>query len=74
MPFAEIFAERFEAQAQVVLTEAQSAGQSVLDELDRERLAYRRQLQAQSALRFRLGQTLRAAASQLNRLARRVSP
>lgn len=53
MSFAEIFAERFEAQAQDASIKAPSAGQSVLDELDRERLAYRQQLQGRCFGRLR---------------------
>ena len=74
MSFAEIFAEQFGAQAQDASEEARPDEHPVLVELARQRLAYQQQLQAQSKLQFFLGQKLRALASQLNRLARWISP
>jgi hypothetical protein len=57
--FAGTFGEQFGRRAEAASSKALPAGSSALNELARERLAYRRQLQAQSPLRFRLGQMLR---------------
>lgn len=75
--FAELFGGRFlqpQEQDEAVQPDTQLAGLKVLAELDRERQAYQQQLQAQSLLRFHLGQWIRVLAWRLDQLARWVSP
>ena len=75
--FADFLREQFEQQAESARQDglpAQESGSDALARLDRERQAYRAQLQAQSELRFRLGQMLRVLAWRLIQLAGWVSP
>jgi hypothetical protein len=74
MTSTETFAARLGSQVEFAPQDAPPAATSEKDEFDRAVLDCRRMLQAQSALRFHLGQTLRVLEWRIGQLARLVSP